>query len=94
MGSSPNAGSKVPFAQLIFNLDVLGREFTEDEQRSVVDSTASRLGLIFEEIASSGRTVEAAIFRSRGVRGQEREASLPPGDFWGLQLFLREEPLQ
>lgn len=94
MGSPPDAGSEVPFAQLIFNSDLFGRKLTEDEEREWVDIAAARLGAIFEEAAATGRTVEAAIFRSRGIRGHEREAPLPSGDLWGVQLFLRKKSVQ
>lgn len=90
MGSSPNAGSQVPFAQFIFNSDVFGRKLTEAEEREWVDAEARRLTKVFEAVTASGRTVEVAIFRSRGVRGEEREAPLPSGDLWGIQLFQRE----
>lgn len=38
--------------------------------------------------------VRVEVLRSRGVRGEDVEAALPPGDFWGIKLFLREKPLQ
>lgn len=99
MDSPDNARGEVSFAQLIFNSDILGRETPEDEQRKRVDIAAARFATVFEEIASQAvltnggerikSKVHVQVFRSRGVRGEGDEASLPSGSFWGLQLFLR-----
>jgi len=101
MDSSNNARSEVPFCQFILNSNLFRGELAEDEQRRVVDSAAERFAAVFEEVAESfinrpGQgddefKVVYEVFRSRGVRGSDSEASLPSGDFWGLQLFIRPE---
>jgi len=103
MGAQNHAGSEMPFAQFVFNSDVFGRKLTEEQQRSWVDFTAARFAVVFEEAAHEAEKagtsrwaehqVDVQVFRSRGVRGKEREATLPPGDLWGVQLFLRPKPL-
>lgn len=93
MGSPSNAGSKVTFAQFILDSDVFGRKLTEDQEREWVHSAAQGLGSLFKEIAPPGRTIKIEVLRSRGVRGSKREAPLPSGNVWGVELFFWEEPL-
>lgn len=94
MGSSSNAGSEVPFAQLVFDSDVFGRKLTENEEREWVHSAAQRFAAVFKEVASPDRTLSIKVLRSRGVRGQKGEAALPSGSVWGVELCFRSEQVQ
>ncbi len=101
MGAQDNVGSEVPFAQLIFDSDLFGRELTEDEQREGVDIAASGFAAIFEAAAHAfvsskwqGHEVDFSVFRCRGVRRGQGETPLSSGDLWGVQMFLRAKPVQ
>lgn len=89
MVASSNAGSEVPFAQLVFDSHVFGRKLTEAEQRDWVHSAAQRFAGLFKEVAPTDRALTIKVLRSRGVRGKEGEAPLPSGDVWGVELCLR-----
>lgn len=90
MGSSPNAGSEVSFAQFILDSHVFGRKLTEDEEREYVHATAQTLAALLKEVAPTDRAIKIEVLRSRGVRGSKSEAPLPSGNLWGIQLSLRE----
>ena len=89
MESSLDVGNEVPFAQFIFDSDVFNGQKSEDEEREWVHAAAERFSAVFKKVAPSCRTIAFEVFRSRRVRGTERPSPLPPGDLWGIQLYLR-----
>lgn len=92
MGLANNAGVTAPFFQCILDADVLGLGTPVDPE-GYANSLAQEFAGLLKKIASPDRAIEVQVFRSGRIRGEGREAALPPRDFWCFQMFIREKPV-
>lgn len=92
MGSPNQTGKLIKFAQFILDVDVLGYGVAANSA-GIADAVAASLTELFKAHSRQGGTIETSIFRSGGIRGLDGAAPLPPGNFWGFELSLRQEPV-
>ena len=88
MDTSSHAGELGPFVQLVFDIDLLGREFTEDEGRKLAHSLTARLAALVEEISQGSVAVKVRYY-AVGEYGDETERPHYHLVVFGLQTCAR-----
>jgi len=92
MVSQDNAGEFAASAELVFNIDVPGREPADIEQR-FADLVAEAFKKLYEENPEASRASSLEVFSSRGVWRRDPETSLPLSHVRALQLSIRLDPV-
>jgi len=90
MVSQDNAGEFAASAELVFNVDVSGREPADIEQR-FADLITEAFKKLFEEVTQESGAVSLEVFSSRGVWRRDPETSLPLSHVRALQLSFRND---
>ena len=76
MATSDNVGSPSAHAQFILDVDILGRELTEDEGRQFAHALASASDAILEAVSKGDSSVKGSVLCGWRVWGANPSASL------------------
>lgn len=94
MVSPHHAGGWELFSEFVCDLDLLGREVTDEQKEGFIHAAASALTGLVEKAAEAGRPFQTSVFRGGRIRGSTSETALPSGDLWRIDMFVFQEPVQ
>lgn len=92
MDTSDNAGEPLGNLQLVYHLDLPGRDSPENDERAQYIITRALAELV-KEISGAG-AVQVEVLWDRRVWRPDGEASLPRGHVWQLAMCVRPESVQ
>lgn len=92
MDSQDHVGEPLGQLQLVYHLDLPGRDSPENDERAQYIITRALAGLV-KEISGAG-SVQVEVLWDRRVWRPDGEAALPRGHVWQLSMCVRPESVQ
>lgn len=92
MDSSDHVGEPIIGVQFIFNVDLLGREAPDFDER--VKYVITRTFAELAKALSGEKQVDVAVLWDRGVWRRDPETSLPSSTLWSADMSIRAQPVQ
>lgn len=92
MDTSDNARGSLANLELVYHLDLCGRENSENDERAQYIITRA-LAQLVKEISGAG-AVEVKVLWDRRVWQPDGEGTLPRGTVWQLNMSVSPESVQ